>query len=183
MSLVNKFHSGLLNAHTDILLQICNKIDEQGQTYNKIDKIDKIPNVLLEQQLEDRLNTLEKLGTDMNDKIESILTRLNNIESNNKNNNIVTGDGCDITSFIERLKTLESNVGSNVESSTGTCIGYSPYVCDKPAERFRPNLIKVECKKTEINENILDSQWMDDIAALGKKMIAKSITDQHNTVE
>jgi hypothetical protein len=174
MSLVNKFHSGLLNAHTDILLQICNKIDEQGQTYNKIDKI---PNVLLEQQLEDRLNTLEKLGTDMNDKIESILTRLNNIESNNKNNNIVTGDGCDITSdIIERLKTLESNV----ESSTGTCIGYSPFICDKPAERFRPNLIKVECKKTERNENIFDIPWCDSKSDIITKHI---ITDRYNSTK
>jgi hypothetical protein len=141
MSLVNKFHSGLLNLHNDILLQMCNKIDEQCQTYkiDKIDKIDKIPNVLLQQQLEDRLNTLEKRCTGINVTIESILARLNNIESNHMNNSGGSNGsgGLDITSeIIKRLQTLESSV----ECSTGASIGYSRFVCDKQTERVRPTI-------------------------------------------
>lgn len=136
MSLVNKFHSGLLNLHNDIILKICNQLDNKCQIVgnNQIKSVS-IQQELL-QQLEDRLNALENFNiVSNNDKkdnnIENILKRLVDIESKNIKSNI-----SDISEIIRRL----NNIEGNIEGSIGCNIGYSIYRAQEPS-------IEMEAKK------------------------------------
>lgn len=134
MSLVDKFHSGLLNVHNDIILQMCNQLDNKCQIVenSQIKSDTTIPRVLL-QQLEDRLNALEKINSvcnnddKTNNNIENILQRLTDIESENiERNNIYDTSESEI---IKRLNIVESNIGG----SSGCTIGYSIYCSHQPS--------------------------------------------------
>jgi len=142
MSLANKFHTGLMNVHNDIILQVCNQVDsivlqqlEYGQNTPEKINIERTDDSITITNILERLNNIERNNESNN--IENILERLSIIECNIECNNESTIKRLQIIeSTIKRLKNIESNIEKlqmtgSIENNVGCSSGYSHYISYK----------------------------------------------------